>query len=556
MANQWYLKTQDEVFGPVTRDSLLEWAQMGRIQPGQDISEDGESWVPATDVAFLDMRWSIDIGDGTPRGPFNKRAAQALLASGRLPKGSRLVEVAPPPREEQPPAPEPVEEKTRASVPPQTPAAPADAGEVATLKSQIETLQAGLKAAEARAAEAERRASTARSEAKTALKAADIAEARLASVQAEMTRKEADYSALRKEADQARQAADEQLAQVKSLADEQLAQAKNLADEQLAQAKEQAGRARKELEDAQREAGAALAARDDALAQKDSQLEQKESALAEKAALLAARESALAEKARALTEAELRAREAAEKADAAESDLADLFTASKANEAAYEDRIKTLSDEIRRLPPTAHLAADAQAAVYMLMKEEADELATALEAETKELEALRQYRVKRTERLLARRQEILRRIGTDAEDMTKRALRAHPEDPRTVHLRQELDALRVLQERSALEAERKIRDLSTKLRESEGEANRLRTQVADVGAVYRQLQETRERLMRRERELVEERQRSEAERQHNQAAQQALLTRLSALEMGMPGATHQSREARNVRLAPWMGLKQ
>ena len=39
------------------------------------------------------------------------------------------------------------------------------------------------------------------------------------------------------------------------------------------------------------------------------------------------------------------------------------------------------------------------------------------------------------------------------------------------------------------------------------------------------------------------------------AAQQALLTRLSSLEMGMPGATNQSREARSVRLAPWMGLK-
>ena len=97
MGNQWWLRAQDEVFGPVTRDNLLEWAQMGRIQPGQDVSEDGENWKPATEIAFLDMRWSIDIGDGTPRGPFNKQAAQALLASGRLPRGSKLVEVVPEP---------------------------------------------------------------------------------------------------------------------------------------------------------------------------------------------------------------------------------------------------------------------------------------------------------------------------------------------------------------------------------------------------------------------------------------------------------------------------
>ena len=86
MNNQWYLRTQDETFGPESKARLLEWARLGRIQPGQEISSDGETWTPATEVPFLDMRWSIDIGDGRPRGPFNKRAAQALLSSGRLPR--------------------------------------------------------------------------------------------------------------------------------------------------------------------------------------------------------------------------------------------------------------------------------------------------------------------------------------------------------------------------------------------------------------------------------------------------------------------------------------
>ena len=96
MNNQWYLRTQDETFGPESKARLLEWARLGRIQPGQEISSDGETWTPATEVPFLDMRWSIDIGDGRPRGPFNKMAAQALLSSGRLPPGSRIVEVRPP----------------------------------------------------------------------------------------------------------------------------------------------------------------------------------------------------------------------------------------------------------------------------------------------------------------------------------------------------------------------------------------------------------------------------------------------------------------------------
>ena len=139
--------------------------------------------------------------------------------------------------------------------------------------------------------------------------------------------------------------------------------------------------------------------------------------------------------------------------------------------------------------------------------------------------------------------------------MTRRALREHPDDPRTTQLRQELDALRILQEKTALESEQKIRDLSAKLRERETEVKRLEQQTGDLTAVYRQLQETREKLQRREKELMDERQKAEEINQQHAAAQQALLTRLSALEMGLPGATHQSREARSVRLAPWMGLK-
>lgn len=381
-AHTWYIRTPDDVYGPVSQDQLLEWARMGRIQPGQEASTDQVTWTPVVDVPFLDMRWSIDIGDGTPRGPFNHAAAQALLASGRLPPGSRLVEVVPPepadtptdalppppptPPPPPPPKPEPAPEPPPESTP--QPEPPQSAEEVENLKRQIETLQTGA--------------------------------------------------------------------------------------------------------------------------------------------------------------------------------------------VAYEDRIQALSDEIKRLPPTAQLAADAQTALYALMREEADALSEEMKAESRELEEMRQLYVKRNERLLAWRQQILRHIGTDAEDMTRRAIKAYPEDPRTVHLRQELDALRIIQERTAAESEQKIRSLSNRLRERDAEVARLQRQVGDVGAVIRQLQETRERLKIRERELVEERQRSEAERREAAAAQQALLTRLSALEQGLPGATRQSREARNVRLPPWMGLRQ
>lgn len=518
----WYLRTQDDTFGPETRDRLIEWARMGRIQPGQEISEDGENWVPATEVSFLDMRWSIDIGDGVARGPFNKAAAQALLASGRLPKSARLV---PPPEAESPsPAPAPAQTYAENSIREPSPAPstahagtppPPDPRLQEALKKardearqaqegirraqqefqrvqeearqaqeetrraqedarrvredsahELETLRAGLKAAEQRAADAEKAASDAQAATKTAQKAADLAEARMAALDAEIR---AAHKATEEAQAQARNSHAEAQAAQKA-AQEATAQAKGMADK-------------------------------------------------------------------------------------AKAELAELTTANKVQENAYEERIQSLSDELNRLPSSARLAADAQAAVYAIMKEEAEELAASLEAETREIEALVHARRERSARLLARRQEILRRIGTDADDMTDRALKAHPEDPRTVHLREELDALRLLQERAALESDRKVRDLSARLHEKESENKRLLQQQADVTLLYRQLQETRERLQRRERELMDERQKGEAARQQSASTEQTLLARISALEMGLPGTTHQSREARNVKLAPWMGLK-
>ena len=96
----WYLRTQDETFGPVDAAQLVEWAKLGRIQPGQEISDDNETWRKVEDVSFLDMRFSIDIGDGNPRGPFHYAAAQALLKSGRLPPTAVIVESRPPFKEE------------------------------------------------------------------------------------------------------------------------------------------------------------------------------------------------------------------------------------------------------------------------------------------------------------------------------------------------------------------------------------------------------------------------------------------------------------------------
>ena len=36
--SKWYLRTQNDTFGPEPASKLIEWAKLGRIQPGQEVS--------------------------------------------------------------------------------------------------------------------------------------------------------------------------------------------------------------------------------------------------------------------------------------------------------------------------------------------------------------------------------------------------------------------------------------------------------------------------------------------------------------------------------------
>ena len=451
MAEKWYLRTQDDVFGPETRERLLEWARMGRIQPGQEISSDGESWVPATEVPFLGMHWSIDIGDGTPRGPFNKEAAEALLRSGRLPPGSKLIDV-----------------RAGQSENPANGDMHKDAG-VAVVEKIVEKIV----------------------EKRVEVPVEKIVEKRVEVPVEKVVEKRVEVPV---------EKVVEKIVEVP---------VEKIVEKQI-KVRDPAQDA--EIESARREVATA---RDEAAA------------------------------ARLAAEAAQRETEAAER---------EAATARDATEAAQREALE-LTAEIQRLPPTAAEAADVRAAVYQLMVDEAEDLASALEEEKRLAEDARQRARTRADRLLARRQELLKRIGTSADDMTRRALRSHPEDPRMVNLRREYDALKILHERAALESEQRIRDLEQRLRAASSESDRLRSQLADTTSLVSRLQSVREKLALREKELMDERHKAEEERQRHATAEQALLARLSALESGMPGATRQSREAHATRFPPWMGLK-
>ncbi len=442
MTEKWYLRTQDDTFGPETKERLIEWAKMGRIQPGQEISSDGANWQPAVEVPFLDMRWSIDIGDGTPRGPFNKFAAEALLRSGRLPAASKLIEVEPAF------ATQPEEPQADTCVQPvpdaQSSPAPTDENVPASGDGSAQQATDG-----AETPQPATQNDTVRIVEKIVKVPVEVIKEVVREVPVEVVKE------VVKEVPVEKVVVKEKIVEVES------------------------------------------------------------------AALLA-------------------------KAAALEAEVA-----------AAKRETLTLEGEIRRLPSNAKEAADTEAAIYWLLRGEADDLAKVIEEEKAEAQAAQARWNERVDRLSARRIEILKRIGDDEKDMKSRTLRANPADPRTVQLKQELDALRLVAEKNAYESGQRIKDLTRELNEKRTEADRLASQLADVKRLQVQIQDLRERLQVRERELMSERQANEELRRTAEEAQQTLLKRLSELEASLPVRSVHSGSAHSEtsRFPVWMKLK-
>lgn len=492
MSEQWYLRTQDDTFGPESRERLLEWAKMGRIQPGQEISSDGDTWQPAEEIPFLDMRWSIDIGDGTPRGPFNKCAAEALLRSGRLPPGSKLVEVAPAFEANDEEAEGPQESAAEPVAVTEDPEAPlAEASREPEVKIVEKIVEVPVEKVVEKIVEVPVEKIVEKEVLKEVVKEVPVERIVEKEVLVEVPVEKIVEKEVIKEVPVERVVERERIVEVESTA-----------------------------------------------------------LLAKAAALEAAVTAAKEEGAKALAAAQ------EEREQVLSAERAEMQKTRQELENAKRETL-TLESEIKRLPSNAKEAADMEAAVYWLMRGEADDLERMMEAEKLEAEAAQKRWRERAEKLAARRIEILKKIGDDAKDMKQRALRMNPVDPRTLQIKQELDALRIVAERNAHESGMRIKDLTRSLNERTTEVKRLSAQVADVKRLQEQIRELREKLQDRDRELQQERQKVEEMRRCSAASQQALLARLSELESGMPGHSNQSKEAhaQASRFPSWMSFK-
>jgi hypothetical protein len=193
-----------------------------------------------------------------------------------------------------------------------------------------------------------------------------------------------------------------------------------------------------------------------------------------------------------------------------------------------------------------------------LISVEVAELAAALEREKTQAEQLKNWSTQRQQSLMERRQKLLKHLGGSPGDMTRRTVRELPSDPQVARLRADLENMRVTHQREMRLAETKERELRDKVQLLETEGTRLHSQIVEGEKRVRQIEELEEQLQQRDHDMALERKSREEEREQFEANQRALLARIETLERaaksGAPEGL-QSAEARNVKLASWMRLK-
>ena len=525
----WWLKAGDEMFGPETKSRLVEWAKMGRIQPGQFVGENKDGWMRVEDVDFLDMRFSIDLGDGHPRGPFNKEAADALIASGRLPPTATVIETRPPFGQEgatpQPSAPsgEPVDGDAQGEAPASPPAGEAaaspEAVDVSEPRGDQEPASESADAASAAHGEVEQPKVVERIvKIEVPVEVEKIVEVPVEKIVEKLVEVPVERiveKVVVKEVP-VEKIVEKEVEKV-VVDDHRIKELENLLEEE-----------RRYTGELQRRLDAATEEERRHTSELQSRIDQNSKEAADREAKMR-------------TAADEAAKDAARK------------------EAKLREQIKALEDELRRLPQTASEVASIQAAIYTIMTKEAAELAEELEAEKKEMEDFRARYQERSERLLSRRHDLLRRAGANIEEMTRKALVDRPEDPRTAQLRREYEDYRAQSDRKAREDARKIADLTDALRLKQVAEARAVEGLKDITQLRSELQLVKEMLNKREQELLAERQRNEVLEQQQAVGHQLMMAKLANLESPSIGtsqslATNQSREARMVKLPRWMKI--
>jgi len=89
---EFFLRKNDgNVYGPVDRPTLQDWASQGRVAPDDAISKDKEGWYPAPTLPDLQMHWMVNLPDGSQYGPVHLLALKELAEEGSVPLDSEVT---------------------------------------------------------------------------------------------------------------------------------------------------------------------------------------------------------------------------------------------------------------------------------------------------------------------------------------------------------------------------------------------------------------------------------------------------------------------------------
>jgi len=87
----WLVKAPDgTVFGPASIAKLKGWADESRLTPEHLVSEDGEQWIPASQVAELGMIFLVELKPGDVFGPFTQKVIENMVDGGEFPADARV----------------------------------------------------------------------------------------------------------------------------------------------------------------------------------------------------------------------------------------------------------------------------------------------------------------------------------------------------------------------------------------------------------------------------------------------------------------------------------
>ncbi|MBP5322040.1 MAG: hypothetical protein J6334_13770 [Kiritimatiellae bacterium] len=573
-SDQWFLRIGGEsVFGPVTREGLLLWAEQGRVLPSHEVSSDRKSWIAAAAVDFLEMNWYVDDGQGDLRGPLNRKAAEFLLSSGKVPEGSQIIsadEIEAGDRPEENAAwiqeRDSLLQQLKRAASEQEALTKKAEKERRALEKRLDEACQQVKALESRLEEHARQPperveipveDTARIEElmqKLVDKDAEIGNLR-EKIEQDALQNNLRLSEARKSAVQERDRISAELMTVKTAAiDERESLLARIEEERqkAAQLRETLEAQIETIRTEERDKGKAAL---EALGQEARSAA--EAAASKLAAAQAETETLRADLSARLEEA-VRAREETEaKLKGLELEFTELLNASNANEEAYKGRITELEKLSNQSPEEIGRFYEIRTAVYNLVKQEIDTLEQNLADERSYFEQLKTASQQRIAKMTEERQNLLRHVGSGPEEMARQTLRQQPSESQNARLRAELENQKVTFQRELEMHERQEQDLQRRMQLLESENAHLREEAGESERLRMRLSDAKDLLEQRQRELADERRRHDDDTKLFNESKQALLARIERLEN--PGAEPPPANPQPSGKGPvfpvWMRLK-